>query len=110
VIGVGALGVDGNLFGRGNLGPSAEILAPGVEVLSTVPGNSFAFGDGTSLAAAHVSGALALLVGASADPAAARTALFQAADEARSAAGDTTLPPPLPALCTALSRLDRPCP
>jgi hypothetical protein len=110
VIGVGALGVDGRVFARGNLGPSAEILAPGVEVLSTVPGNSFAFGDGTSLAAAHVSGALALLVGASADPAAARTALFQAADEARSAAGDTTLPPPLPALCTALSRLDRPCP
>jgi subtilisin family serine protease len=109
VIGVGALGSDGSAFARGNLGPSAEILAPGVEVLSTVPGNAFAFGDGTSLAAAHVSGALALLVSASADPAAARTALFRAADEARPATADAALPPPLPPLCSALARLERPC-
>jgi hypothetical protein len=109
VIGVGAVGVDDKIFARGNLGASAEILAPGVEVLSTVPGDAFAFGDGTSLAAAHVSGALALLVSASADPAAARTALFRAADEARPASADATLPPPLPPLCEALSRLDKPC-
>ena len=110
VIGVGALDVDGKPFARGNLGPSAELLAPGVEVLSTVPGDAFAFGDGTSLAAAHVSGALAVLVSASADPARARTALFQAADLARPATSDPALPPPLPPLCDALARLDQPCP
>jgi subtilisin family serine protease len=110
VIGVGALGADDEPFARGNLGPSAELLAPGVEVLSTVPGDAFAFGDGTSLAAAHVSGALAVLVSASADPARARTALFQAADLSRPATGDPALPPPLPPLCDALARLEKPCP
>jgi hypothetical protein len=107
VIGVGAFDVGGAPFDRGNRGASVELLAPGVEVLSTVPGNAFAFGDGTSLAAAHVSGALALLVGASADPAAARTALFQAADEARPAGAAPASPPPVPPLCRALEKLGR---
>jgi subtilisin family serine protease len=98
VIGVAAVGPDGALFARGNRGPSAELLAPGVEVLSTVPGDAFAFGEGTSLAAAHVSGALALLVGAGAEPAAARTALFQAAASAAS-------PPTIAPLPSALARL-----
>jgi len=107
VIGVGAIDPDGAPFERGNRGPSAELLAPGVEVLSTVPGNAFAFGDGTSLAAAHVSGALAVLLGASADPAASRTALFQAADEARPPGSPASSPPPAPPLCRALEKLKR---
>jgi Subtilase family len=108
VVGVGAVGPDGALYARGNRGPSAEILAPGVEVLSTVPGDAFAFGDGTSLAAAHVSGALAILVGASGDPVGARTALFQAAEAAR--AGGAPSPPTVAPLCDALARLGKPCP
>ncbi len=105
VIGVGAVGADGEPFARGNRGLSAEILAPGVEVLSTVPGDAFAFGDGTSLAAAHVSGALALLIGAGREPIAARTALFQSAEAARPPDSGTASPPSLPALCDALARL-----
>ena len=109
VIGVGAVAADGTPFARGNRGPSAELLAPGVEVLSTVPGDAFAFGEGTSLAAAHVSGALALLVGAGAEPAAARTALFQSAEAARPAGSSPASPPSLAPLCTALERLGQPC-
>jgi subtilisin family serine protease len=110
VIGVGAVDAEGAPFARGNSGPSVEILAPGVEVLSTVPGNAFAFGEGTSLAAAHVSAALALLVGAGVEPGAARTALFQAAEAARSPTASTAAPPSLPPLCGALERLAKACP
>jgi hypothetical protein len=105
VIGVGAIGADGTPYARGNRGLSAEILAPGVEVLSTVPGDAFAFGDGTSLAAAHVSGALAVLIGAGGEPSAARTALFQSAEAARAPSASPSSPPPLPSLCDALGRL-----
>jgi len=85
VIGVGAVDRAGQRYARGNRGPDVEILAPGVEILSTVPGGSFAFGDGTSLAAANVTGLLAVAVGASSDPRAARSAFFAAA-QARAAA------------------------
>ncbi len=107
VIGVGALDRDGRIYARSNRAPSAEILAPGVEVLSSVPGNAFSFGSGTSFAAAHVTGSLAILLGAGVEPAAARQALFQQAAE-RPTVG--TQPPPLPRLCDVLSRLGRACP
>jgi thermitase len=109
VIGVGAIGADGAPFARGNRGLSSEIVAPGVEVLSTVPGDAFAFGDGTSLAAAHVSAALALLVSTGVEPVAARTALFQAAEAARPRSSPASAPPPLPPVCDALARLGRGC-
>jgi len=106
VVGVGAMGKDGRLYARSNTGPSSEILAPGVEVLSTAPGSAFSFGSGTSFAAAHVSGVLAVVVGAGFSPGIARTAMFQEANS------DVTRrsPPHLPLVCDVLSRLQRPCP
>jgi subtilisin family serine protease len=38
------------------------LVAPGVEILTTTPGQAYAFLSGTSLAAAHVSGVVALLL------------------------------------------------
>jgi subtilisin family serine protease len=41
-----------------------SLVAPGIGILSTSLGNGYAFSNGTSLAAPHVSGALALLLSA----------------------------------------------
>jgi len=107
VIGVGAVDRAGALYARGNRGASVEVLAPGVEILSTVPGGGFAFGDGTSLAAAHVSGVLALAVSASGDPRAARAAFFEAAQARTESPGNQ--PAALPAACDVLAALGKPC-
>ncbi len=104
VIGVGAANRERRVSAQSNSGISAELFAPGVEVLSTVPGGAFAFGSGTSFATAHVSGVLGLLIGAGSDPAAARAALFQQAHQ--DAEGGPAL---LPSVCGVLARLGSPC-
>jgi thermitase len=107
VIGVGAVDRNGEPFTLGNRGASAEMVAPGVEILSTVPGGSFAFSDGTSLATAHVSGVLALLVAAGSEPADARRAIFQAGFADPRARPERAV---LTGVCDPLARLGRPCP
>jgi thermitase len=107
VVGVGAIDAEGVRYVRSNGGPSAEIWAPGAEVLSTVPGGAFAFASGTSFAAAHVSGALAVLIGSGAAPGEARLALFQAA---QAGSGGGAPAPTIAPLCGALERLGRACP
>ena len=107
VIGVGAAERGGAPYARGNRGKWVEVLAPGVEIVSTVPGDSFSFGAGTSLAAAHVTAELALAVAASGDPLAARTAFFQVA---REKLGGAETPAPLPPICDVLAKLGKPCP
>jgi subtilisin family serine protease len=107
VIGVGSFDPRRRISARSNLGPSAQILAPGAEILTTVPGDSFSFVDGTSLAAAHVSGVLALLTAAGGDARIARAELFGVGREADPAGPGTLLMPPV---CEVLASLGKPCP
>ncbi|MGH0030632.1 MAG: S8 family peptidase, partial [Myxococcota bacterium] len=106
VVGVGGADRERRRHPGSNHGASSELLAPGVEILSAVPGDAFAFGTGTSFAAAHVSGVLGILLGAGVEPAAARTALFQ---EATLAAEGRAGPAQLPPVCDVLARLGQPC-
>ena len=104
VVGVGAIDREGKTFASSNRGPWVELYAPGVEVLSTIPGSAFAFGNGTSLAAAHVTGTLAVLTSVTEDPKRARALLFRAAQAQRAAAG-----PSLPSACEVLKPSERTC-
>lgn len=62
-------------------GESAFIAAPGVEVLTTVPGGFYDYKSGSSLSSAHVTGVIALLLNADpkCSPREIRAALFAGA-------------------------------
>ncbi|TLS36146.1 peptidase S8 [Pseudalkalibacillus caeni] len=61
-IAVGAVDSSNNRASFSSVGDELEIMAPGVNILSSVPGNSYDYYNGTSMATPHVSGAAALIL------------------------------------------------
>ncbi|KFA67648.1 hypothetical protein S40285_04954 [Stachybotrys chlorohalonatus IBT 40285] len=59
---VGATDADDVLADFSNFGNVVDVLAPGVDILSTIPGGDTASFDGTSMASPHVAGLAAYLL------------------------------------------------
>jgi hypothetical protein len=64
IIAVGAVDASDVIADFSNGGAGVDLVAPGVSIVSDAPGGGTVILSGTSMATAHVSGALALLVGA----------------------------------------------
>lgn len=64
VISVAGLGKEKQLYDASNFGATIDIAAPGEEILSTALDGDYQKRDGTSMAAAHVSGVAALILSA----------------------------------------------
>lgn len=62
VIAVTATDAEDKVFSDANRGAYVAIAAPGVDVLTAEPGGRYAFTSGTSIAAAHVTALVALLL------------------------------------------------
>ena len=62
VISVAGLGQENQLYDSSNFGATIDIAAPGEEILSTALNGEYQKRDGTSMAAAHVSGVAALVL------------------------------------------------
>ena len=63
IIAVAATDHNDNLASFSNYGNSVDIAAPGVNILSTTPYDTYDFFNGTSMASPHVAGAAGMLLG-----------------------------------------------
>ncbi len=71
-------------------GPDVEVAAPGVGIISTVPGGGYASYSGTSMASPHVAGVAALIIASGiTDPGAIRDKLRTTADDLGASGFDT---------------------
>ncbi len=91
VVAVGATDSNDQLGDFSNTGEGIEIVAPGVQVLSTYPGASYEYLDGTSMATPYVAGVAALLLSANPqmDVQTLRSTLSSTADDLYDAGYDT---------------------
>jgi subtilisin family serine protease len=62
VIAVTATDVRDQVFRGANQGPQVSVAAPGVEILAAAPEETYQMSTGTSIATAHVSGVVALML------------------------------------------------
>lgn len=62
ILTVGALSPNGNISNFSQTGDKLDVVAPGVNVLSTIPNNETASWNGTSMACPHVAGLAALIL------------------------------------------------
>ncbi len=59
---VGATGYNDEVTGFSNTGNFIDLVAPGIDIATTIPGNGYALATGTSFASPFVSGAAALIM------------------------------------------------
>jgi subtilisin family serine protease len=62
IIAVGSVNINGYRSDFSNFGASLDVVAPGENILSTLPNNSTGLKSGTSMATPHVSGLAALIL------------------------------------------------
>ena len=62
VIAVTATDDHDRLFRGANQGPQVSVAAPGVDILAAAPDESYQMSTGTSIATAHVSGVVAMMI------------------------------------------------